>query len=203
MQDVNGSGNYGAHRRHAAQLFLMRRGPRKPISQIQVFPASPSGSTVGYLYKKYKLTGDLLMLTIQDYLARTYANRELNRIDSLRVCFEANNKGLPQAEIARRLAISQPEVSRILKKIKNFPDLLDRTPREVILDFHAEKISHDQMMEELLNWRYSFADDAEPGNPEGALTSGDWDQIVDAVHRDLIDMADYEALLRHVHPTAA
>ncbi|MCO4263757.1 hypothetical protein NG697_12630 [Pseudarthrobacter sp. MDT3-26] len=143
------------------------------------------------------------MLTIKDQLARTFANRELNRIDRLRDCAEANKKGVSQAEIARLLAISQPEVSRILKKLKNFPELLDRTPREVILDFHGERISHDQMMHELMDWPYSFAEDAEPGNPEGALTSGDWDQIVDAVHRDLIDMADYETLMRTVHPTAA
>lgn len=143
------------------------------------------------------------MLTINDQLARTFANRELNRIDTLRDCAEANKKGLSQAEIARRLAISQPEVSRILKKLKNFPELLDRTPREVILDFHAERISHDRMMDELMNWPYTLAGDAEPGNPEGALTIGDWDQVVDAVHRDLIDMADYEALLHHVYPTAA
>ncbi|MEC5192643.1 MULTISPECIES: hypothetical protein [unclassified Arthrobacter] len=143
------------------------------------------------------------MLTIQDHLARTFANRELNRIDMLRSCSMAHAQGLTQAEIARRLSISQPEVHRILRKIENFPELLMRTPREVILDFHAEKISHDAMMHELKNWHYTFAEDAEPGNPEGALTSGDWDQIVDAVHRDLIDVADYEALLLTVHPTAA
>lgn len=143
------------------------------------------------------------MQTIQDHLARTFANRELNRIDQLRACHEAHEQGLSQAEIARRLAISQPEVSRILKKIKTFPDLMDRTPREVILDFHAERISHEQMMRELTGWHYTFSEDAEPGNPEGALTSGDWDQVVDAVHRDLIDMADYETLLHIVHPTAA
>ncbi|MGO4856210.1 hypothetical protein [Arthrobacter sp. 2MCAF14] len=143
------------------------------------------------------------MLTIQDHLARTFANRELNRIDMLRSCSMAHAKGLTQAEIARRLSISQPEVHRILRRIENFPELLERTPREVILDFHAEKISHEDMMHELMGWPYTFGQDAEPGNPEGALTSGDWDQVVDAVHRDLIDVADYEALLQTVHPTAA
>lgn len=143
------------------------------------------------------------MQTINDQLAQAFANRELNRIDLLRACARANDEGLSQQEIARRLAISQPEVSRILKKIKNFPDLLNRTPREVILDFHAERLSHEAMMKELIDWRYTLSEDAEPGNPEGALTGGDWDQIVDAVHRDLIDMADYEELLHRVHPTAA
>lgn len=143
------------------------------------------------------------MLTKQDYLARTYANRELNRVDLLRSVARASAQGLKQGPIARQLRISQPEVSRILRKIQNFPELLNRTPREVILELHAEKITHDEMMRELLNWNYTFAQDAEPENPEGALTQGDWDQIVDAVHRDLIDVADYEELLRTVHPTAA
>lgn len=143
------------------------------------------------------------MQTIKDQLAQAFANRELSRIDLLRACARADDEGLAQVEIARRLAISQPEVSRILRKIKSFPELLNRTPREVILDFHAERLSHEAMMKELTGWNYTFSQDAEPGNPEGALTGGDWDQIVDAVHRDLIDMADYEQLLHRVHPTVA
>lgn len=143
------------------------------------------------------------MQTKQDYLARTYANRELNRVDMLRSVARANAQGLKQGDIARQLQISQPEVHRILRKIQTFPELLNRTPREVILELHAEKITHDAMMRELMNWHYTFAQDAEPGNPEGALTQGDWDQIVDAVHRDLIDVSDYEELLHNIHPAAA
>jgi hypothetical protein len=143
------------------------------------------------------------MLTIQDELARVFAARELNRLDLLRTCAAASEQGLKQGEIAHRLSISQPEVSRILRKVKRFPELLKRTPREVILDFHAEKITHDQMLDELKAWQYTFGEDAEPSNPEGSLTHGSWDDIVDAVHRDLIDMQDYEELSRAAHMRAA
>lgn len=143
------------------------------------------------------------METIQDELARIYADRELNRIDLLRGCAAARAAGLYQEEIAQRLQISQAEVSRILRKIKNFPELLDETPREVILDFHAEKIVHDVMLEKLKNWQYTFTQDAEPDNPEGALTGGSWDDIVDAFHRDLIDMEDYQEIRQAVQRSVA
>lgn len=143
------------------------------------------------------------MLTIQDELARVFAARELNRLDLIRACVAAQQKGLRQGEIAHRLAISQPEVSRILRKAQRFPELLERTPREVILDFHAERITHEAMLDELKAWNYTFGEDAEPGNPEGALTHGSWDDIVDAVHRDLIDLQDYEELVHTAHPRAA
>ncbi|WP_434614743.1 hypothetical protein [Arthrobacter sp. A5] len=52
--------------------------------------------------------------------------------------------------------------------------MLKRTPREVILDFHAQRISHDAMMQQLKTWPYTFSAGAEPGNPLGALTGGSW-----------------------------
>lgn len=143
------------------------------------------------------------MNTIQDELARVFADRELNRLDQLRVCSAARSQGLTQTEIARRLSLSQPEVHRILRKIEAFPELLERTPREVILDFHADMISHDSMLQQLKNWTYTFSSDAEPGNPEGALSGGSWDDITDAVHRDLIDMEDYQEIVHAIHPAAA
>lgn len=134
------------------------------------------------------------METAQEALARVYAGRELNRIELLRSCKRAHVEGLKQEEIAQRLQLSQAEVSRILKKIKNFPELLEVTPREVILDFHAEKILHAEMLEKLKNWQFTFAQDAEPNNPEGALTRGSWDDVTDAFHRDLIDIHDYQEI---------
>jgi hypothetical protein len=141
--------------------------------------------------------------TIQEELARVYAGRELNRLDLLRACAAARRKSLKQAEIARRLSISQPEVHRILRKIKSFPELLDKTPREVILQFHAGRLEHEQMLQELKEWNYTYSRDAEPDNPEGQLTGGTWDDIPDAFHRDLITGEDYEAIVEAVHPPAA
>ncbi|WP_461634624.1 hypothetical protein [Glutamicibacter soli] len=143
------------------------------------------------------------MKTIQDELARIYADRELNRIDQMRACDSARSQGLTQTQIAKGLAISQPEVHRILRRIENFPELLKRTPMEVILDFHAERISHDSMLEQLKEWKYTFTTDAEANNPESVLTGGSWDEITDAVQRDLIDLEDYREIVEAIHPGAA
>ncbi|MGP9528875.1 MarR family transcriptional regulator [Glutamicibacter sp. AOP5-A2-18] len=132
------------------------------------------------------------MQTIQSRLSHNYAVREINKLDQLRLCAQANSEGLTQTEIARKLFVSQPEVHRILKRITAFPDLLERTPHEVILEFHAERIEHDSMMTELINWPYTFSTNAEPNNPEGQLARGSWDEILDAFHRDLIDAVDYQ-----------
>ncbi|POH72476.1 hypothetical protein [Arthrobacter glacialis] len=143
------------------------------------------------------------METAQEALARVYAGRELNRIDLLRSCAAARVADLKQDEIAQRLQISQAEVSRILRKIRNFPELLEVTPREIILDFHAGRMRHGEMLQQLKDWQYTFSKDAEPDNPEGALTGGSWDDVVDAFHRDLIDMEDYQEIRQVVLRSAA
>lgn len=143
------------------------------------------------------------METAQDALARVYAGRELNRIDLLRGCAAARAANLKQEEIAQRLQISQAEVSRILRKIRNFPELLEVTPRELILDFHAGRLLHGEMLQQLKEWQYTFSQDAEPDNPEGALTGGSWDDVVEAFHRDLIDMEDYREIRSAVLRSAA
>lgn len=161
------------------------------------------GAVAFYLYIMYleRMEGHL-MLTIHDELAQVFAIGELNRLDRLRACAKANEKGLGQADIAMRLGVSQPEIHRMLRKIKNFPSLLRETPRVVILQFHAERISHAQMMETLRQWPFTFGEDAEPSNPESVLTRGSWDEITDAFHRDLIDVDDYEELCKVVTSAA-
>lgn len=142
------------------------------------------------------------MLTIQDELAQVFAIGELNRVERLRACAKAREAGLGQADIAMRLGVSQPEIHRMLRKIQNFPGLLSETPREVILQFHAQKIDHQHMMQILRRWPYTFGKIAETQNPESELTRGSWDEITDAFHRDLIDIDDYEELVQVVTNTA-
>lgn len=142
------------------------------------------------------------METIQSRLSHNYAVRELNRLEQLRLCEQARADGLTQSDIAHRLFISQPEVHRILRKIELFPDLLRRTPREVILDFHAQKIDHEQMMTELRSWPFTFSEIVEPNNPEGQVSLGSWDEMTDAFHKDLIDGSDYQTIKNAVWPKA-
>ncbi|WP_083955971.1 sugar-binding transcriptional regulator [Tersicoccus phoenicis] len=135
-----------------------------------------------------------MVQTIQDELARVHAQRELNRLDALRACSKARATGMTQVEIARSLGVSQPEVHRMLRKADSFPELIDRTPREVILDFHAGLLDHADMMAELKSWPFTFSGAAEPDNPLGPSTRGSWEDVVDAVHRDLLLVEDYEEL---------
>ncbi|OMH34294.1 hypothetical protein BGP79_04055 [Tersicoccus sp. Bi-70] len=136
-----------------------------------------------------------MVLTVQEELARVHAQRELNRLNALRACNKAREDGMTQVEIARKLGVSQPEVHRMLRKVDHFPELLDRTPREVILDFHAELINHSEMMDELKVWPFTFSTPAEPKNPLSPSARGSWEDVVDAVHRDLLLVEDYDELL--------
>lgn len=53
-------------------------------------------------------------------------------------------------------------------------------------------------MEELRHWPYTFSRPAEPDNPLGESTGGSWNEVVDAVHRDLLLVDDYEDIVRHL-----
>lgn len=127
-------------------------------------------------------------------LRAAYAKEELGRIEKLREIFLAYNRGQSQTSIALEAGISQAEVSRSVKRVKLVPSMIDRCPREVILEFVAGEISADQMLQELSQWNYSHAQDAEANSPLSVRTSGSWEQISDAYSRGLIDYDHYEYL---------
>lgn len=126
------------------------------------------------------------------------AREELARLEKLRAIDQAAHIGRPQTAIAMEAGISQAEVSRIIKRIKFVPSMLERFPREVVLEAVAGQITHAKMMDELRNWDYSYARDAEPQNPLSVRTSGSWDQVTEAFHRGLIDSTDYEFLQQRI-----
>ena len=131
-----------------------------------------------------------------------YAREELARLNKLRAIYSANVKhGRSQTAIAKDAGLSQAEVSRIVKRVSIAPEMLYHSPREVILQFVAGDIEHRAMLEELAHWPYSFAQDAESENPLTVRTSGSWEQVTDAMHRNLIDYDDYDYLLERVRPT--
>lgn len=123
------------------------------------------------------------------------AKEELGRIRKLRAINRVNERGMKQTEIANFVGLSQAEVSRILKRISIAPTMLDRCPREVILENVAGELSHDEMLDELAGWKFSFARDAEPDNPLSIRTVGAWEQVTQALYRGLIDYEDYDFLL--------
>lgn len=105
------------------------------------------------------------------------AEKELLQLKLLRAVGRATGKNVPQRTIAVMLGVAQPEVSRILKKLRLNPAARERSPREVMLEHAAGRISHEQMMNELGSWDYTFGHIA-PDDPMGeSYVRGSWDQI--------------------------
>ncbi|MFD5330063.1 hypothetical protein, partial [Streptomyces sp. NPDC127092] len=68
------------------------------------------------------------------------AEKELLQIKLLRAVAHATDNQVPQRVIAKNLAVKQPEVSRIVKKLRMNPSVRDRSPREVLLEHAAKRI---------------------------------------------------------------
>ncbi|MEV0945078.1 hypothetical protein [Rhodococcus sp. NPDC049939] len=126
---------------------------------------------------------------IERHLRAVPARSELARILKLRAVRDAIEDGWTQREIAEQLDVAQPEVSRLAKTARLTPEVCERSPREVLLEYATEQIDHAAMMNELENWNYTFGRTDPTG--ETYLT-GTWDQIERA--GDLISDADYQRL---------
>lgn len=121
------------------------------------------------------------------------AERELLQIKLLRAVAHATDNGIPQRVIAKNLAVTQPEVSRIVKKLRLNPAARQRSPREVLLEHAAKVLDHDAMIVELAAWPYTFGH-TPCDDPVGeSYVPGSWDQIERA--GDLLDEEDYRVLL--------
>lgn len=84
------------------------------------------------------------------------AEKELLQLKLLRAVGKATDEGVPQRTIAVMLGVAQPEVSRIVKKLRLNPAARDRSPREVMLEHAGGRISREQMISELAGWEYTF-----------------------------------------------
>lgn len=121
------------------------------------------------------------------------AERELLQLKLLRAVAHATDNGIPQRVIAKNLAVTQPEVSRIVKKLRLNPAARERSPREVLLEHAATLIDHDTMIAELTAWPYTFRHVAADDPAGDNYVRGSWDQIERA--GDLLDDEDYRVLL--------
>ncbi|MCD5422488.1 hypothetical protein LRS71_23530 [Rhodococcus pyridinivorans] len=104
----------------------------------------------------------------------------------------AAEAGWPQREIARYVGVEQPEISRLLKRARLWPDVRERTPREVLLRYAVGEIDHRQMMNELEHWDYTFGGPPADDPAADVYVRGSWDQIERA--GDLLSDDDYQRL---------
>ncbi|MEV0945074.1 hypothetical protein [Rhodococcus sp. NPDC049939] len=126
---------------------------------------------------------------IERLLRAVPARSELAKKLKLRAVSEAIKAGWTQRQIAERVGVEQPEISRLAKAARLTPEVCERGPREVLLEYAAGLIDHTAMMDELEHWDYTFG----RLDPTGeTYLRGTWDQIEHA--GDLISDADYERL---------
>lgn len=130
---------------------------------------------------------------IEQQLRAVSPREELSRLEKLRAVLAATEAGWPQREIARRVGVKQPEVSRLIKAANLRPDVRVRTPREVLLRRAVGEIDHERMMDELLHWDYTFGGAPNDDSDSDAYVRGSWDQIERA--GDLLSDPDYQRLL--------
>ena len=123
--------------------------------------------------------------------------RELER-EIYRAAYHA---GISQRQISDIVGIhSQATVQRILRRLSEDPALREERPAEVIDRRAAGLIATEDMMNRLLNWRYSFGGVVRvDGVATDAYASGDWDEIELAFYRGLLADEEFDALAaRHL-----
>ncbi|WP_336874458.1 winged helix-turn-helix domain-containing protein [Rhodococcus qingshengii] len=123
------------------------------------------------------------------------ARRRLGRTEMYRLIQAAAEQKMPQRKIADLADISQTEVVRILNRLREHPSLIDRSPSEVINERLAGKIAPQQMVDELLNWDYTFGKvPVVDGYELDAYDPGTWDEVESAYHRKLISENEFRKI---------
>lgn len=126
---------------------------------------------------------------IERQLRAVPARHELSRLLKLRAVHRAIEAGWTQRQIAERVGVEQPEISRLAKAARLTPEVCERSPREVLLEYAAGLIDHTAMMDELEHWKYTYGYTDPTGE---TYLPGTWDQIDGA--GDLISDVDYRRL---------
>jgi hypothetical protein len=136
----------------------------------------------------------------QERLAVKAARQRIDERELERAIYQAaTREGLSQRRISDIVGgRSQATVQRILRRLTEDPSLLDETPAEIIDRRTAGMIDDHDMMERLLNWKYSFGGVVRiDGVATDAYTTGDWDDIEMAFYRGLLSDDEFQALAGH------
>jgi len=123
---------------------------------------------------------------------RRVADRELER----EIYKAATIKGLSQRQISDLVGNqSQATIQRILRRVSDDPSQLDVKPAEIIDQRTAGLITTEQMMDQLMNWRYTFGGVVRiDGVATDAYMTGDWDAIEMAFYRGQLSDHEFQQL---------
>lgn len=127
------------------------------------------------------------------------AQRRLDKTAMYRLVQAAAEQQTPQRKIADLADVSQTEIVRILSRLRDRPSMVDRSPSEVINERLAGKITPGQMMDELLNWDYTYGKvPVVNGYELDAYDPGTWDEVESAYRRKLINKSEFRQIFeRH------
>lgn len=104
--------------------------------------------------------------------------------------------GITQGALSNIVGVSQAQINRRLKKLRRSPELLERSPADVIDERAAGLISTDEMMQQLRRWDYTFGSVATQGGTQtDAYKRGTWDDIEAAYHQNLLIDNEMQELL--------
>lgn len=106
--------------------------------------------------------------------------------------------GLTQRRISEIVGgASHTTIHRLVHRLLENPDQVQRiTPAEVIDRRTAGMITDDEMMDQLMNWSYSFGYIPKmDGIATDAYISGDWDDVEHAFYRDLLSDDEFTHLM--------
>lgn len=132
-------------------------------------------------------------------LERDRISAVLGRRNTNRDIATALDEGVSQADISERLVMPETEVSRVVQTIRIWPESIVRSPGDVIHERAIGMISDAHMMNELLDWAYTFAQRPHDGYADGSI-SGTWDDVVDGYFGHLITREELAMLRDRVKP---
>ncbi|MBM4569219.1 hypothetical protein GS489_01530 [Rhodococcus hoagii] len=130
---------------------------------------------------------------------RERARQRLAQKRRLRAIHAAIEAGTPPQKIGTRFGLSVRELSRIAKRLGIRPEIVDRSPEDVIWERAVGEISDDQMMDELRSWPYTFAIYPDEPLTDGTIP-GSWNEVLDGHYDHLVTESELDQLRKQVRP---
>lgn len=132
-------------------------------------------------------------------LVQVAARRRIDERELERAILNALGEGgLTQRRITEIIGGTSPAtIHRLVHRLLEAPEQVQRiTPAEVIDRRTAGMITDAQMMDQLMNWSYSFGYvPSMDGVATDAYVSGDWDDVEHAFYRDLLSDDEFALLM--------
>ncbi|GBF17614.1 hypothetical protein Br6_05021 [Rhodococcus sp. Br-6] len=130
---------------------------------------------------------------------RQLAAQRLARKRRLRAIHAAIAAGAPSPDIEARFGLSARELSRVAQRLEISPEIVDRSPEDVIWERATDEVNDDQMMTELRGWPYTFA--IYPDEPlADGMIPGSWNEVLTGYYDDLLTEGEIYQLTTHVQP---